>query len=266
LSFNLGVVLLALPVLFWAGRHVYQSAWRAVRHGGANMDTLIAMGTLAALSTGLMVFSLPVENYAGVAGMIMAFHLTGRYIETKARGRASQAIRKLLELGAKTAVILVDGMEREVPIQQVQIGDMMLVRPGDKIPTDGVIEEGESAIDESMATGESLPVTKGPGDEVIGSTINQQGLLKVKAAKIGKDTFLSQVIRLVEEAQGTKVPIQEFADRVTGYFVPAVLIIAAVTFAAWLFFPNAMVEAGSFFRNLPRLISKPPPLPGRCPC
>src|SRR5690554_6143346 len=163
LSFNLGMLLLALPVLIWAGGHVYISAWRAVRHGGANMDTLIAMGTLAAISTGFIVHFLPVENYAGVAGMIMAFHLTGRYIETKARGRASQAIKKLLELGAKTATILVDGQEREVPIQQVKIGDLMLVRPGEKIPTDGIVQEGESAVDESMATGESLPVTRRPG-------------------------------------------------------------------------------------------------------
>lgn len=249
-SFNLGMLMLALPVLIWAGGHVYQSAWRAVRHGGANMDTLIAMGTIAAALTGIMVFFGPVENYAGVAGMIMAFHLTGRYVETKARGRASQAIKKLLELGAKTATILTDGVEREVPIQQVQIGDLMLVRPGEKIPTDGVVEEGESAIDESMATGESLPVTKRTGDAVIGSTVNQQGLLKVKATKVGKDTFLSQVIKLVEEAQGTKVPIQEFADKVTGYFVPAVLIIAAVTFVAWLLFPDIMVVAGALLRDV----------------
>lgn len=249
-SFNMGMILLALPVLIWSGGHVYQSAWRAVRHGGANMDTLIAMGTLAAAVTGVMVFFWPVENYAGVAGMIMAFHLTGRYVETKARGRASQAIKKLLELGAKTATILVDGEEREVPIQGVQVGDLMLVRPGEKIPTDGVVDEGESAIDESMATGESLPVTRRPGDEVIGSTVNQEGLLKVKATKIGKDTFLSQVIKMVEEAQGTKVPIQEFADRVTGYFVPAVLVIAAVTFGAWLFFPDIMATAGSLLRDV----------------
>jgi Cu+-exporting ATPase len=249
-SFNLGMVRLALPVLIWAGGHVYQSAWRAVRHGGANMDTLIAMGTLAAIATGIMVFFWPVENYAGVAGMIMSFHLTGRYIETKARGRASQSIKKLLELGAKTATLLVDGQEREVPIQQVQIGDIMLVRPGEKIPTDGVIEEGESAIDESMATGESLPVSRGPGDEVIGSTVNQQGLLKVRATKIGQDTFLSQVVRMVEEAQGTKVPIQEFADRVTGFFVPTVLVIAAATFLAWLFFPEIMRNAGALLRDV----------------
>ena len=249
-AFNLGMVLLALPVLGWAGGHVYRSAWRAVRHGSANMDTLIAVGTLAAIATGVMVFFWPVENYAGVAAMIMAFHLTGRYIETKARGRASQAIKKLLELGAKTATILVDGEEREVPIRQLQIGDVMIVRPGEKIPTDGVILEGESAVDESMATGESLPVSRRPGDEVIGSTVNQHGLLKVRATKVGKDTFLSQVIKMVEEAQGTKVPIQEFADRVTGIFVPAVLIIAALTFAAWLLFPTEMAAAGARLRDI----------------
>lgn len=250
LSYNLGMLLLALPTLLWAGGHVYQSAWRAVRHGGANMDTLIAMGTLAAISTGVMVFFWPVENYTGVAGMIMAFHLTGRYIETKARGRASQSIKKLLELGARTATILMDGQEQEVPIQQVRAGDVMVVRPGEKIPTDGIIVQGESAIDESMATGESLPVSKKPGDEVIGATVNQQGLLKIQATKIGKDTFLSQVVKLVEEAQGTKVPIQEFADRVTGFFVPAVLVIAAATFVAWMLFPGTIAAAGSLLRDV----------------
>ena len=244
-SFNLGMVILALPVLIWAGGHVYQSAWRALRHGGANMDTLIAIGTLGAVSTGIMVFFWPVENYAGVSGMIMTFHLTGRYIEARARGHASQAIKKLLALGAKSATILVDGRERQVPIEQVQVGDLMLIRPGEKIPTDGVIETGESAIDESMATGESLPVTRAPGDEVIGSTLNHQGLLKVRATKIGKDTFLSQVINMVEEAQGTKVPIQEFADRVVGWFVPVVLALAVITFFAWLLVPEIMGAAGS---------------------
>lgn len=256
-SFNLGMVLLSLPVLVWAGGHVYRSAWRSVRHGGANMDVLIAMGTLAAIATGVLVFFWPLENYAGVAGMIMSFHLTGRYIETKARGRASQSIKKLLELGAKTATLLVDGQERQVPIQQVQIGDVMLVRPGEKIPTDGIISAGESAIDESMATGESLPVSRKPGDEVIGSTINQQGLLQVRATKIGKDTFLSQVVRLVEQAQGTKVPIQEFADRVTGFFVPAVLAIAGLTFLAWLLLPNLLGAIGASLRShLPWLSSE----------
>lgn len=245
LSFNLSMLLSALPVLAWAGGHVYRSAWRALRHGSANMDTLIAIGTLAAVSTGIMVFFWPVENYAGVSGMIMTFHLTGRYIEARARGHASQAIKKLLALGAKSATLLVNGQERQVPIEQVQVGDLMLIRPGEKIPTDGVIEEGESAIDESMATGESLPVTRVPGDEVIGSTVNHQGLLKVRATKIGKDTFLSQVIKMVEEAQGTKVPIQEFADRVVGWFVPVVLALAVITFFAWLLIPGIMGTAGS---------------------
>ena len=249
-SFNLGMVILALPVLIWAGGHVYQSAWRALRHGGANMDTLIAIGTLGAVSTGIMVFFWPVENYAGVSCMIMTFHLTGRYIEARARGHASQAIKKLLALGAKSATILVDGRERQVPIEQVHVGDLMLIRPGEKIPTDGVIETGESAIDESMATGESLPVTRAPGDEVIGSTLNHQGLLKVRATKIGKDTFLSQVIKMVEEAQGTKVPIQEFADRVVGWFVPVVLTLAVITFFAWLLVPEIMGAAGSALGDL----------------
>ncbi|MGQ9629110.1 MAG: heavy metal translocating P-type ATPase [bacterium] len=237
-AFDLGVILLAVPVMFWVGLPTLRSAVKAVSHGSANMDVLIAMGTLVSFLTGPTAFFAPVANYAGVAAMIMSFHLTGRYVETAAKGRASQAIRRLLELGAKTARILVDGVEREVPIEDVQVGDVMVVRPGEKIPTDGVIVEGESSIDESMATGESMPVNRAPGDEVIGATVNQEGLLKVRAMKVGKDTFLSQVIKMVEECQGSKVPIQEFADRVTAYFVPIVLAIAALTFIAWLIFPN----------------------------
>ncbi len=247
--YNLGMIVLALPVLFWVGRKTYRSGLIAVRHGHANMDTLIALGTGVSLLTGPAYFFFPVANYAGVAAMIMAFHLTGRYVEETAKGRASQAIRKLLELGAKTAVVLRDGQEVEIPIEEVQVGDIMIVRPGEKIPTDGVVVEGESAVDESMATGESMPVNKRPGDEVIGATINQEGLLKVRATRVGKDTFLSQVIKLVEECQGSKVPIQEFADRVTGVFVPVVIGIAAATFLLWILFPEAMrvlVQAGSF--------------------
>jgi Cu+-exporting ATPase len=201
------------------------------------------------LLTGPASFFFPVANYAGVAAMIMAFHLTGRYVEESAKGRASQAIRKLLELGAKTARVLVDGQEIEVPIERVTVGDVMIVRPGEKIPTDGVVLTGESAVDESMATGESMPVNKRPSDEVIGATVNQEGLLKVEASRVGKDTFLSQVIKLVEECQGSKVPIQEFADRVTGVFVPVVIGIALLTLLAWVFFPGVMqplVEAGTF--------------------
>ncbi len=238
--FKLGMLLLAAPVLFWVGQHTYVAAWRSTIHGAPNMDALIAMGTGASFLTGIATFFAPIPTYAGVAAMIMAFHLTGRYVEASAKGRASQAIRKLLELGAKTARILVDGEEREVPIDEVQVGDVMIVRPGEKIPTDGIVVEGESAVDESMATGESMPVNKHPGDEVIGATVNQDGLLKVRATRVGKDTFLAQVVRLVEEAQGTKVPIQAFADRVTAVFVPIVLVIALLTFLVWLLFPDAL--------------------------
>ena len=247
--YNLGMILLALPVLFWVGWPTYRGAWAAITHKHANMDTLIAMGTLAALLTGPASFLMPVANYAGVAAMIMAFHLTGRYIEESAKGRASQAIRKLLELGAKTARIERDGEEFEVPIDEVQVGDLMVVRPGEKIPTDGMIIFGESAVDESMATGESMPVNKHPGDEVIGATVNQVGLIKVKATRIGKDTFLAQVIKLVDECQGSKVPIQEFADKITGVFVPIVIGIALATLLAWIFIPDimrSMVGAGTF--------------------
>jgi Cu+-exporting ATPase len=249
LVFHLGMILLAAPVLFWVGRRTYRSGLSAALHGFANMDTLITLGTGVSFLTGPASFFFPVANYAGVAAMIMAFHLTGRYVEETAKGRASQAIRKLLELGAKTARVVRDGIEVEVPIEEVQVGDLMVVRPGEKIPTDGVVLEGESAVDESMATGESMPVEKRPGDEVIGATVNQDGLLKVRATRVGRDTFLAQVIRLVEEAQGSKVPIQAFADRVTAVFVPIVLGIALLTLVAWLAFPDLMrtlVTAGSF--------------------
>jgi Cu+-exporting ATPase len=247
--FNLGMILLALPVLFWVGRRTYKSGVTAMLHGYANMDTLITLGTGASLLTGPASFFFPVANYAGVSAMIMAFHLTGRYVEESAKGRASQAIRKLLELGAKTARVMRDGEEVEVPVDEVEVGDIMVVRPGEKIPTDGVVLTGESAVDESMATGESMPVNKSEGDEVIGATVNQEGLLKVQATKVGKNTFLAQVIRLVEEAQGSKVPIQALADRVTGIFVPAVMTIAALALLVNLLFPGVMgslLGLGSF--------------------
>ncbi len=242
--FNVGMIALAAPVLFFPGGATYKSASRAIWHRNANMDVLIMLGTLASFLTGPISFFAPLANYAGVSAMIMSFHLTGRYIEAKAKGRASQAIRRLLELEAKTARILRDGREVEVLIDEVEKGDVMVVRPGEKIPTDGIVEEGESGVDESMATGESMPVQKKRGDTVIGATINQRGLLKVKATKIGGETFLSQVIKMVEEAQGSKVPIQEFADRVTGYFVPTVLILTLVTLAMWLVFPEVVGSVG----------------------
>jgi len=247
--FDLGMIVLATPVMFWVGKATLRSAWIAVSHKNANMDVLIALGTIVSYLTGFASLFTSLANYAGVAAMIMAFHLTGRYVEAKAKGRASQAIKKLLELGAKTAKIIVDGEEKEVPIEQVKTGDIMIVRPGEKIPTDGKIVEGESSVDESMATGESMPVKRKAGDEVIGATINQRGVLKVKATKVGQDTFLSQVIKMVEELQGSKVPIQEFADKVTSYFVPSVLGIAFLTFVSWLAFPDELGAIGVWAQN-----------------
>lgn len=241
---NLGMLVLAAPVLFFAGKDTYISAVKSVVHGTANMDVLILMGTSSSFLTGFLAFFTPLESFAGVSAMIMAFHLTGRYVEARAKGTASQAIRKLLELGAKTAVIVQDGKEKEIPIDEVQVNDIMVVRPGEKIPTDGVVVEGDSAVDESMATGESLPVTKHQGDEVIGASVNQMGLLKVKATKVGKDTFLSQVIKMVKEAQGSKVPIQRFADKITSYFVPTVVVLAVISFGMWLIIPDTLQDIG----------------------
>ncbi len=242
LIFDLGLIILATPVIFIMGLAILKSAWKSVKHFSANMDVLIAMGTLVSYFAGIASLFSPIANYAGIAAMIMAIHLTGKYIEAKAKGRASQAIKKLLELGAKTARILVNDQEQEVAIEQIKPGDIMVVKPGEKIPTDGIITKGESAIDESMATGESMPKNKTIGAAVIGATINQQGLLQVKATNIGKDTFLAQVIKMVAECQGSKVPIQEFADKVTSYFVPTVIVIAVLTFLAWLFFPKPLAN------------------------
>jgi len=176
--------------------------------------------------------------------------LIGKYLEVRAKGRASQAIKKLLQMGAKTAKIIVDGEEIEVPVKDLQTGDIMVIRPGEKVPTDGVVIDGNGLLDESMATGESMPVKRKKGDEVIGATINKQGLLKVQVTKVGKDTFLSQVIKMMEECQGSKVPIQEFADRVTGYFVPAIMIITIGTFISFNIFPEfhlRIIEWGATF-------------------
>jgi len=242
-GYNVIIALLGFPIVFLFGWGTHRASWRAIRHGRANMDVLISIGSVPPYLMGLAVFIFPAAAFIEMATTIVSFHLLGRYLEVKAKGRASQAIKKLLQLGAKTAHILVDGEEKEIAIEEVKVGDIMLVRPGEKIPTDGVIVEGKSAIDESMATGESMPVNKKMGDEAIGATINQQGLLKIKASKIGKDTFLSQVIKMVGECQGSKVPIQEFADKITSYMVPAVLLISLSTIVAWLVFPD-------FFMNI----------------
>ncbi len=249
--YRLGMILLALPVLFRAGGPTLVGGFRALRAGYPNMDSLIFLGTTASFLTGPAGYWLPVANYAGVAAMIMAIHLTGRYIEETAKGRASQAIRKLLELGAKTARVVREGREVEIPVEQVQVGDRMVIRPGEKIPTDGVVVEGESAVDESMATGEPIPVVKRAGDEVIGATVNQDGRLVVRATRVGRDTFLAQVIRLVEEAQTTRVPIQAFADRVTAVFVPVVMSIALGTFLIWMLRPDWMLQLARLGTFLP---------------
>jgi len=238
--FNLGVTILSAPVIFWVGWPTIRSAYASVTHGSANMDVLIAMGTIIAWLTGPASFVTPLFNYAGSSTMILSFHLTGRYYEALAKGRSSQAIRSLLKLEAKTATVLVDGEEREVPVEQLGVGAVMVVRPGEKVPTDGVVVFGESSVDESMATGESMPVSKHVGDEVIGATVNQEGLLHVEASRIGKDTFLAQIVRMVEEAQGTKVPIQKFADDVIAVFVPVVIGVAALTLVAWLVVPGPL--------------------------
>jgi P-type Cu+ transporter len=235
------VALLAFPVVFLeGGLATHRSAWRSLTNRTANMDVLISMGSLPPYLIGLIGFVYPMTSFIEMAATIMTFHLLGRYLETRAKGRASQAIKKLVTLGAKTATVLRDGGEVEVAVAELQAGDVMLVRPGAKIPTDGEIVEGASHLDESIATGESVPVEKGPGDAVIGATINKEGLLKVRATRVGADTFLSQVIRLVEEAQGSKVPIQEFADRVTGRFVPAVILISLASFMVWLLLADVL--------------------------
>lgn len=252
--YNLGIILLSVIPLFFPGLETLKTGFRALSKRTANMDTLIALGTTIAFITGplnliLSALGKPgIDNYAGVGAMIMAFHLTGRFIEAKARGRASQAIRRLLELGAKTATILIKGEEKQIPIENLRLNDVMIVRPGEKIPTDGEIIDGGSSIDESMATGESLPVTKNTGDKVLGATINQDGLLKIKVTKVGEDTFLSQVIKLVSQAQGSRIPIQEFADRVTAIFVPIILMLTITTVTLWLAFPENLSAFAEIFK------------------
>lgn len=233
---------LALATMLIPAHQVYVSAFKSVRHGSANMDVLIALGTIAAVVTGPLSLFMKLEDFSGIAAMIIAFHLTGRYLESRAKGKASEAIRKLMSLGAKTAILYKDNEETEIPAYKIKVGDLLIVKPGSKIPTDAVIVEGTSAIDESMATGEAMPVTRKPGDTVLGATVNQEGRLVIKAAKIGKDTFLAQIVQMVKDAQHSKVPIQVLADKVTGVFVPVVLVLAGATFFAWYVFPERMQQ------------------------
>ncbi|OGO15502.1 MAG: copper-translocating P-type ATPase [Chloroflexi bacterium RBG_16_48_8] len=239
------VVLLVLttPVQFWAGWQFYRGAWGAARHKTSDMNTLIAVGTSAAYIYSAVATFVPrvfpaglAEIYFDTSSIIIALILLGRLLEARAKGQTSEAIRKLMGLRAKTARVIRDGQEVDVPIESVVAGDIILVRPGEKIPVDGTIVEGQSALDESMVTGESMPVDKKVGDEVIGATINRTGAFKFEATKVGKDTALSQIIKLVEEAQGSKAPIQRLVDKVTSVFVPVVIVIAILTAAIWFFF------------------------------
>ena len=240
------LLVLATPVQFWAGRRFYRGAWGALKHGQANMNTLVVMGTsaaylysaVAALAPGLFAAG-RADVYFDTSALIVTLILLGRLLEARAKGRTNEAIKKLAGLQAKTARVVRGqdpGEEVDVPVEDVRVGDVVVVRPGEKVPVDGRVLSGESAVDESMITGESIPVTKREGDEVIGATINASGSFRFMATKVGEDTALYQIMRMVEEAQGSKAPIQRLADRISAVFVPAVIGVAVATLAVWLLF------------------------------
>jgi P-type Cu+ transporter len=241
---NLALLALATPVQFWAGRRFYRGAWSALRHGSADMNTLVVVGTsaayiysaVAALAPQLFAGGMGVGVYFDTSALIVTLILLGRLLEARARGRTSEAIKRLAGLGAKTARVVRDGEEGDVPVEDVSVGDVVVVRPGEKVPVDGVVVSGESAVDEAMISGEAMPVVKRVGDGVIGATINTTGSFRFEATKVGKDTALQLIIRMVEEAQGAKAPIQRLADRISGVFVPVVAAIAVLTFVVWLVF------------------------------
>ncbi len=253
-------------VILYPGLQTLRGAWRSALNLNPNMDVLIAIGTIASLVTGILALSyhigislVMIYSFSGIAAMIMAFHLTGRYVETKAKGRASDAITKLLTLEADRARVIRNGSEMEIERSDLRQGDTMLIRPGEKIPADGEIVDGTCSVDEAMVTGESMPVVKQKGDEVIGGTINIEGAMHVIATKVGNDSFLNQVVNLVEEAQNSKIPIQDFADRVTAVFVPVILSVASLTFLTWWILPELfqpVLEFGDRF--LPWILSDLP--------
>jgi Cu+-exporting ATPase len=235
-------LVLTTPVEFWCGGSFFRHAWKSLKHRTATMDTLIALGTGTAYFYSLFVTLFPgmfisqgleIHVYYEVAAMVVTLILLGRFFEDRAKGQTSEAIHKLMGMQAKIARVIRDDLEMDIPINQVIVNDLILVRPGEKIPVDGEVIDGNSTVDEAMVTGESVPVKKQPGDEVIGSTINKTGSFKFKATRVGKDTFLAQIVKLVQEAQGSKAPIQRLADQVTGWFVPAVIVIAILTFMIW---------------------------------
>jgi Cu+-exporting ATPase len=237
-------LLFQTPIQFWVGWQFYSGAWKSAKHKSADMNTLIAVGTSAAYLYSVLAMIFPqlfsaqglmATVYFDTAGAIIVLILLGRLLEARAKGQTSEAIKKLIGLQAKTARVVRNGKEEDIPVEEVEIGDRVVVRPGEKIPVDGIVKEGHSAVDESMVTGESMPVEKHAGDEVIGATINKTGTFQLEAVKVGKDTMLSQIIKMVEEAQGTKPPIARLADIIAGYFVPTVIGIAVVTFGVWFF-------------------------------
>ncbi|GBE37959.1 copper-exporting P-type ATPase A [bacterium BMS3Bbin08] len=241
-------LLIQTPVQFWVGGQFYAGAFAAARHRTTNMNTLIAVGTSAAYIYSVIATFFPslfeikgysAEVYFDTAAAIIVLILLGRLLEARAKGQTSEAIKKLMGLQAKTARIIKDGEEKDVPIEDVEIGDIVLVRPGEKIPVDGVLKEGYSSVDESMISGESLPVEKKAGDEVIGATINKTGSFKFEATKVGRNTMLSQIINMVQEAQGSKPPIARLVDKIASVFVPAVMGIASITFIVWYLFGPA---------------------------
>ena len=242
----------ATPVQLWAGWPFYSGAWRVGRHGSADMNTLIALGTSVAYLYSLVAtvfpgaFADPGESpdvYFDTATVIIALILLGRLLEARATAGTTAAIKKLIGLQARSAQVVRNGVEREVPLEQVLVGDLVVVRPGEKVPVDGEIVDGSSALDESMLTGESVPADKGPGDEVIGSTINSWGTFRFRATRVGRDTALAQIVRLVEEAQASKAPIQRLADRVSARFVPVVIGIAVASFFVWLLTGSSFTAA-----------------------
>jgi Cu+-exporting ATPase len=264
---NWFMLALATPVQFYVGWQYYLGAYKALRNGAANMDVLIAMGTSAAYF-----YSLPIalgfihgHVYFETAAVIITLIRLGKFLEARAKGQTSEAIKKLMSLRAKSARVIRDGQEMEVPVDEVRVGDIVIVRPGEKIPVDGVVVDGRSSVDESMLTGESLPVEKRPGDAVIGATLNKLGMLKVEATKVGKETALAQIIRLVEEAQGSKAPIQKLADQVSAVFVPVVIGIALLTFLIWYLLVPAPLhgDTNAFTRALINMVAV---LVIACPC
>jgi Cu+-exporting ATPase len=258
---------LATPVQFYVGWQYYLGAYKSIRNGSANMDVLIALGSSTAYfySIPIVLGLIPGHVYFETSAVIITLIKLGKYLEARAKGQTSEAIKKLMGLRARTARVNRSGQEIEIRIDEVQVGDLVSVRPGEKIAVDGVVVEGRSAVDESMLTGESMPVEKGPGDAVIGATLNKLGLLKFEATKVGKETALAQIIHLVEQAQGSKAPIQKLADRVSAIFVPTVISIALLTFVIWYFFIPlpASASVDLFTRALINMVAV---LVIACPC